>query len=80
LILDKSTGDREVWRVWIDGAKPQKLDLDVDFLGPQAASDQRLHPHPDGKRVAFAATEQAKSGGGGLWVLENFLPTLKKNK
>jgi Tol biopolymer transport system component len=77
-IKDKSTGDREVWRVWVDGAQPQKLDLNVDFLGPQPASDQRLHPHPDGKRVAFAATEPAKPDE--VWVMENFLPPAEKSK
>ena len=78
-IKDKSTGDREVWRVWIDGTPPQKTDLEVDFLGPNhIANDQQIHPHPDGKRVAFAAAEPAKPDE--VWVLENFLPALNKRK
>ncbi len=77
-IKSKSTGAREVWRVGIDGTEPQRLGLDVGFLGNPATSDQRLHPHPDGKRVAFAAAEPAKPDE--VWVLENFLPTLNKRK
>ena len=71
-IKDKSRGDREVWRVPIDGTEPQKLDLNVNSLGPLANSDQQFQAHPDGKRVAFAATEPAKPWE--VWALENFLP------
>jgi Tol biopolymer transport system component len=77
-LKDRPTGDREVWRVAIDGTEPQKLGLNVNFLGQLGSSDQRLHPHPDGKRVAFAATEPAKSDE--VWALENFLPALNKRK
>jgi Tol biopolymer transport system component len=72
-IKDKSTGEREVWRVPIDGTLPQRLDLNVNFLGPFGNSDQQFHAHPDGKRVAFAATERTRPEE--VWVLENFLPT-----
>ena len=77
-IKDKSTGAREVWRVGIDGTEPQRLGLDVGVLGNPATSDQRLHPHPDGKRVAFASAEPAKPDE--VWALENFLPALNKRK
>ena len=70
-IVDKSTWTREVWRVPIDGSQPQRLDLNVDFLGPPGNSDQRLHVHPDGRRVAFAVSEPAKPAE--VWALENFL-------
>jgi Tol biopolymer transport system component len=66
--------EREVWRVAIDGPEPQKLALNVNWLGPPFNSDQQLHAHPDGKRVAFAATEPAKPEE--VWALENFLPAL----
>lgn len=72
------TDDREVWRVAIDGTEPQKLDLNVNFLGPLGNSDQQLHAHPDGKRVVFAAAEPAKPEE--VWALENFLPALNKSK
>jgi Tol biopolymer transport system component len=71
-IKDKSTGHREVWRVPIDGTEPHKLVLSVDFLGAPATSDQQFQAHPDGKRVAFAATAPAKPWE--VWALENFLP------
>lgn len=77
-IKDKSTGDREVWRVTIDGTEPQKLGLNVNFLGPLGNSDQQLHAHPDGKRVAFAAAEPAKPEE--VWALENFLSNLSARK
>lgn len=64
---------RDVWRVPIDGSAPQKLDLDLSSLGRPFNSDQRMHVHPDGRRVAFAAAEPAKADE--VWVLENFLPS-----
>jgi Tol biopolymer transport system component len=71
-IQDPAVRDREVWRVAIDGTAPQKLRWPVSGLGPPFSSDQQLHLHPDGKRVAFAATEPAKPFE--VWALENFLP------
>jgi Tol biopolymer transport system component len=73
-IKDKATGDREVWRVPTDGTEPRKFDLDVNFLGPIPASDQQFQAHPDGRRVAFAASEPAKPWE--VWALENFLPAV----
>jgi len=75
---DKSTGDREVWRVAIHGTEPEKLDLNVNFIGALGNSDQQLHAHPDGKRITFAAAEPAKADE--VWALENFLPSLNKSK
>jgi Tol biopolymer transport system component len=77
-IRDKSTGDREVWRVSLDDAEPQKLGLNVNFLGPLGNSDQQFHVHPDGKRVAFAAAAPTKPEE--VWALENFLLTAQNRK
>ena len=77
-IKDRSTDDREVWRVAIDGTEPQKLGLNVNWLSPPFNGDQQFHVHPDGKRVAFAATEPARPRE--VWALENFLPALNKSK
>ena len=77
-LRDRSTLDHEVWRVAVDGTEPQKLDLNVNFLGPLCCTDQRLRPHPDGKRVAFAAAGPTKSDQ--VWALENFLPPSEKGK
>ena len=74
-IPDQSARDRDVWRVAIDGTEPQKLRSRVSGLGPPFNSDQQLHLHPDGKRVAFAATEPAKPFE--VWALENFLPAAR---
>lgn len=69
---DKATRQLEVWRIALDGTERRKLAVDVSFIGPLGNSDQQLHPHPDGKRVAFAAAEPAKPAE--VWALENFLP------
>jgi Tol biopolymer transport system component len=71
---------RDVWRVPIDGTAPQQLDLDIDSLGQFFNSDQRMHVHPDGRRVAFAAAEPAKPDE--VWMLENFLqaPSTRSQK
>ena len=69
-ITDTPAGNREVWRVAIDGSQPQKIGLNVSALGPPFNSDQQFSVHPDGKRVAFAAAEPAKSAE--IWALENF--------
>ncbi len=77
-ITNKSKWEREVWRVHIDGSQPQRLDLNVNFLGPLGNSDQRLHVHPDGTRVAFAVSEAAKPAE--VWALENFLPAVSARR
>jgi Tol biopolymer transport system component len=64
---------RDAWRVPTDASAPQTLDLDVDSLGQFFNSDQRMHVHPDGRRVAFAAAEPARPDE--VWMLENFLPS-----
>jgi Tol biopolymer transport system component len=71
-IEDQSAWDRELWRVAIDGTEPRKLGAKVSLLGPPFNSDQQVHAHPDGRRVAFAAAEPAKPDE--VWALENFLP------
>lgn len=70
-VTNKDKWEREVWRVPTDGAEPQRLELNVNFLGPLGNSDQQIHVYPDGKRVAFAVSEPAKRAE--IWALENFL-------
>jgi Tol biopolymer transport system component len=57
----------EIWRVPAQGGTPLKLDLSV----PKLVSSSL---HPDNRRFAFSVLEEFKRE---LWVLENFLPTLK---
>jgi Tol biopolymer transport system component len=61
-------GDRsivELWRIPTAGGEPQKAGLSMSRL-------TLLRVSPDGKSVAFTASEQqAKSE---VWVMENFLP------
>jgi Tol biopolymer transport system component len=65
-------GDRsivELWRIPAAGGEPQKAGLSMSRL-------TLLRVSPDGKSIAFTASEQqAKSE---VWVMENFLPLIKK--
>jgi len=54
----------EIWRVSMDGGKPQRLDLATDGF-------RDLRIHPDGKRIAFSAGQPTTAE---VWVMENFLP------
>jgi hypothetical protein len=44
------------------------MDLRLDGI-------KRLSIHPDGKRLAFTHDQRR---GGDVWVMENFLPEVKK--
>ena len=59
----------ELWRVAIEGGRPEKLDLTMEGLG-------ELRVHPDGRRIAFSASQEVDE----IWVLENFLPELRAAK
>ena len=56
----------EFWQVSIDGGEPRKI-METDRMAPRCG----FRVHPDGQRLAFSASV----GHGGLWVMENFLPT-----
>ena len=58
-------GKPEVWRVFLDGAAPKKLDVDI----PRRARGP-FRVHPDGKRVAFVDWGAPKSE---IWLMENYL-------
>lgn len=60
----RANGD--VWLVPVDGGAPVKTELSMRGL-------KHVSLHPDGRRVAFTAGEQA----GEIWVMENFLPLLE---
>ena len=55
----------ELWRVPVDGAKPQKVPVQ---LATHALYDVRVHP--DGQRIALSAGQRTDAG---VWVMENFL-------
>ena len=55
--------DKELWRVGIDGADPQKV-----WQWDRTILDHRMHP--DGRRLAFASGMETSE----LWLMENFLP------
>ena len=56
---------REVYRIALDGGKPQKLTFPLATI-----SINDLCLHPDGQTVAFTAGKQKSE----IWVMENFLP------
>ncbi len=62
----------EVWRVPAEGGEPRKTNLAIAGAGLR---DMRVHP--DGRRISYTAGEPMKSE---VWVMENFLPTLKAVK
>ena len=76
VLLRKSSpggAQSETWLVSVDG-KQRKLDLDLGIgrIIPQ------IRLHPDGQQIAFEMRGPQKPPE--IWVLENFLPTLKASK
>lgn len=59
----------ELWRVPTAGGEPQKAGLSMSRL-------MLLRVSPDGKSIAFTASEQPEKSE--VWVMENFLPEEKK--
>ena len=64
----------ELWLVPIAGAPPRKLDIDVNRWA--TGNFGVISLHPDGRQIAFL-TGQVNSE---VWVVENFLPTLKSSR
>jgi Tol biopolymer transport system component len=76
VLLRKSSpggGQSETWLVSVDG-KQRKLDLDLG-IGKRIP---QIRLHPDGQQIAFEMSGPQKPTE--IWVLENFLPTLKASK
>ncbi len=61
----------QVCRIPAEGGEPQVVGLELEGLS-------ELRIHPDGQRIAFTAIHQQETRE--LWVMENFLPTLKAGK
>ncbi len=57
----------ELWRIPVEGGEPQKVDLTMERM-------RRLRIHPDGSRIVFIAGKSITE----IWVMENFLPLIKK--
>jgi Tol biopolymer transport system component len=64
-LQDGSQDVMELWGVPAAGGEPQKLGLTMTLL-------MHLRVSPDGKNIAFTASEQP--GKTEVWVMENFLP------
>ena len=62
-------GRSELWRVPVEGGKPEKLDVSGKNM-------RRLRIHPDGQRFAFPSGEVKAE----VWVMENLLPTVTGSK
>ena len=52
-----------LYRIPVDGGKAEALDVSIDGVVPKLAM------HPDGRQLAFQATQHR----GEVWVMENFL-------
>jgi Tol biopolymer transport system component len=59
-------GPGHLWRISADGGAPQKLDLEMPYLG-------HVRFHPDGRQITFMGETQKEKAE--VWVMENFLPT-----
>ena len=59
----------ELWRVSVEGGEPERSGLAMEQLS-------FLRFHPDGRRIAFRSGRFSAE----VWVMENFLPTLKAAK
>ncbi len=67
-----SPGNVEQWRIPLDGGQPKKLEVNARFPAPS------LRVHPDGRQVVFPVATQRRPTE--LWVMENFLPTVRASK
>ena len=59
----------ELWSISVQGGEPRKLELTAENM-------RDLSVHPDGRHIAFTAGQDRSE----VWVMENFLPTLKAAK
>ena len=66
---ESATEDREHWLVPLAGGQPRKVDF-----GRLGAN---VRMHPDGSQLVFTTGGNSKFE---VWVMENFLPTLKESK
>jgi Tol biopolymer transport system component len=69
--FEGSQGAVELWCVPAAGGEPQKAGLSMSHLSI-------LRVSPDGKHIAFTASEQPEKSE--VWVMENFLKKVKENK
>jgi len=65
----------ELWRAPLDGGEPHRVGIEMNSLARNGIS-----VHPDGRRIAFHATDKPGRWGGELWVMENFLPEMRAAK
>ena len=66
---------RALWRVAAAGGEPHEVGLVKDWLGVWGVS-----MYPDGRRIAFHATDQPSRYTNEVWVMENFLPETRAAK
>jgi len=65
-------GRLEIWRVFLDGSQPVKLDASL------ASNIRTVRLHPDGRRIAFQIDEQPKPEE--VWVTEGLFPLSKADR
>jgi Tol biopolymer transport system component len=75
--VNKSIGlpiiDSELWRIPVEGGKPQKL-MEIESLLEFDIDTTPLSLHPDGQRIAFHKGEARQIN---LWEMENLLSKFK---
>ncbi len=72
ILFVRTTGEDgmpELWRIPVTGGEPRRTGLSMKDM-------EFVTVNPDGRRLAFKGNESGRTPGE-VWVLENFLPTLK---
>ena len=63
------SGKLKLWRVPLSGGAAEPMGVEMNWL-----ANSGISVHPDGRRIAFHATDGPDRYSNELWVMENFLP------
>ena len=66
---------RKLWRAPLSGGEAQPVGVEMNWLAHNGMS-----VHPDGRRIAFHATDGPNRYSNEIWVMENFLPEVRVAK
>ena len=66
---------RKLWRAPLGGGEALPMGVEMNWLAGSGIS-----VHPDGRRIAFHATDGPDRYSSELWVMENFLPETRAGK
>ena len=70
---DDRTKRHELWRVPVDGGRPERVDTNID-LETIAVDLGQVAKSPDGRHIAMEVGDRISKVPWEVWTLENFLP------